>query len=138
MRSLLVCVFGVWLAALGHAQSADGPFESTNPITLNGTVVGVSSWTGIRGPEVFLIFDVSRDPDRREAWAARLPATIQVRRGEAVVVTGFPPIKNASLADLLPYSAVPMLAPIARARRVLRATGIKTVNDGGAQDPPLR
>jgi hypothetical protein len=127
------------LASPGHAQSApDGPFESTNPITLSGTVVGVSSWTGTRGPEIFLIFDVSRDPGRREEWAASLSAMIQVRRGEALIVTGFPATKDASPATLLPYSAVPMLSPIAKARRVLRATGIKTVDDGGSQDPPLR
>jgi len=138
MRSLLFCVVGVLLASPGHAQSApDGPFESTNPIVLSGTVVGVSSWTGTRGPEIFLIFDVSRDPGRREQWAASLPAMIQVRRGEAVVVTGFPPTKDASPATLLPYSAVPMLTPIAKARRVLRATGIRKSDDGGA-DLPLR
>jgi hypothetical protein len=124
MRNLLVCVFAVCLGTLARAQSAPGdPFESTNPITLEGAVVGISSWSGIRGPESFLVFETD-NAGRPQRWASRVAVTTLVQRGEPVVITGFAARKEAGLQELIPYSAVPMLAAIARAGRMVRATRI--------------
>jgi len=138
MRHLLVCVFAVLLGAPGSAQSVlDGPFESSNPITLSGTVVGVSSWSGTHGPEAFLVFDVPDNAGRPQRWASRVAATAPVQRGDAVLVTGFLSKKEATLQDLLPYSAVPMLAPIAKAHRILRATEIRRADQASATPAPI-
>jgi len=138
MRNLLVCVFGILLGAPCYAQSAlDGPFESSNPITLSGTVVGVSSWSGTHGPETFLVFDVRDSAGRPQRWASRVAATAPVQRGETVLVTGFLSKKEATLQELLPYSAVPMLAPIASAHRILRATEIRRSDQAPVISAPI-
>jgi len=138
MRRLLIISVGVLLTALVSAQSRpDALFETTNPVTLSGTVLSVGSYTGTRGPEAFLIFEVPNGPNRRDRWAARVASPAPVTRGEPVLVTGFTAVKTAKLADLLPYGAVPMLAPIAGAGHVIRATEIKRP-DGRTLTPPVR
>src|SRR5262245_35254928 len=105
MRRLLIVIAGALLTALVSAQSQPDPlFETSNPVTRRGTVVGISSWTGTRGPEVFLIFEVPNGPSRRDQWAASVTSTVPVTRGESVLVTGFTAVRTAKLADLLPYS----------------------------------
>ena len=125
MRNALIGVMSVLQATAASAQSAAGGlFELTNPITLRGAVTGSSSWSGVHGPESFLIFDVPNAAGSPEPWAASVAATTRIQRGEAVQVTGYAPAKSAAPADLIPFGAVPMLAPIARARHVLQATRI--------------
>lgn len=124
MRHALIGAVSVLLAATASAQQTGSPFELANPITLRGAVTGLSSWSGVHGPESFLIFEVPNAVGSPEPWAASVATTMRIQRGEAVEVTGYAPAKSAAPADLIPFGAVPMLTSIARARRVLRATKI--------------
>lgn len=131
MRHLTAAAFVVWMGLVGPTLRAQAPidsFDSTNPITLRGTLVGIAPYSGVEGVEHLLVFEAANRAGRREQWATRVDGPVAVARGEAIVVVGYRPATGVSVARLLPFGAVPMLAPLATARRVLRATDIRRLD----------
>ena len=98
-------------------------------------MVGIGTWTGVHGAQRFLVFQTTNANGQHERWATNVAATVPFDRDEPVVVVGFRPKPGARAADLLPFGAVPMLTPIASARRLLLTTEIRKADGTVVRTP---
>ena len=117
-------IAALWASAL-HAQSASSAFDASNSVTLRGSVVGIGPYIGADGLQHLLVFDVAGADGITQRWATAVAERVPFTLSEPVVVQGFRARANAPAQSLLPFGAMPMLSPIAAARRLLRATDIR-------------
>ena len=120
------------LEAAGQATPAVRPsvenFDATKPITLEGKTAGTGIWTGSRGAQVYLLFEVVTK-GKPDLWAAEVGRMLSLKRNDPITVTGFPPKPAVKPAELVPSGAMPMLLEVSTARRIVYATGV-ALGDG--------